>query len=94
MTAGSVTVRLPGVVASWTDGASAVTMPAGTVQTVLEQLVSQHPQLGGRVMDEDGTVPRWINVFIDGADVRTLDGLATPVSPGAVMTVVPAVAGG
>ena len=56
-------------------------------------LVGAHPTLEGRVL-QDGGVPAFINVFLDGEDIRLLEGLETPVQPGAKVLLLPAVAGG
>ena len=57
-------------------------------------LDAAHPGLADRLFDDAGNLRRFVNVFLADEDVRFLDGLATPVSPGQTLSIVPAVAGG
>ena len=66
----------------------------GTVADLLEALAAEHPLLGRRIRDETGQVRRFVNVYVDGEDVRFAEGLATPVPDGAEVQVLPSVAGG
>jgi molybdopterin converting factor small subunit len=66
---------------------------AATVGDAIAALVAAHPSLEGRVLQGSG-VPAFINVFLDGEDIRLLHGLETPVRPGAKVLLLPAVAGG
>jgi molybdopterin converting factor small subunit len=61
---------------------------------VLGALYERHGELKERVADGDGTLRRFVNVFLDGEDIRFLDGLETKVADGAELTILPAVAGG
>ena len=61
---------------------------------VLEGLYAQHAELRERIADGDGGLRRFVNVYIRGEDIRFLDGLATEVSDGDEVTILPAVAGG
>ena len=74
-------------------GNRAIQTDAGTVREALNELVAQHPALESRVLDGDG-VPSYLNVFVDGDDIRLLSGLDTPVAPAAKILLLPAVAGG
>jgi len=87
---------LPGVLADLAGGARTLTVdvPQGTVGALLDVLAREHPLLAGRVRDETGAVRRFVNVYVDGADVRGEQGLATVVRDGAVVQVLPSVAGG
>jgi molybdopterin converting factor small subunit len=64
------------------------------VREVLERLFERHGELRERISDDDGTLRRFVNVYLAGEDIRFLDGLATPVPDGAELTILPAVAGG
>ncbi|HEY3922732.1 MAG TPA: ubiquitin-like small modifier protein 1, partial [Gaiellaceae bacterium] len=64
-----------------------------TVREVLESLVNEYPSLRDRIF-EDGDLPQFLNVFIDGTDVRLNEGLETPVGADATVVLLPAVAGG
>jgi molybdopterin converting factor small subunit len=86
-------IRLPPVLRSDAGGLRQVEVEAPTVEAALEGLVEQYPALRERVYD-GGNVPPFLNVFIDGDDIRVRDGLATAVSPGSTILLLPAVAGG
>jgi molybdopterin converting factor small subunit len=88
-----VEIRIPPVLRTETGGARTVEVDGQTVGEAIAALVAAHPPLEGRVRDGDG-VPAFHNVFVDGEDIRLLDGLDTPVRPGATVLLLPAVAGG
>ena len=91
----SVQVVLPGVLADLAGGRRHVDVDVdGTVRDVLDVLAADHPVLGRRLRDETGALRRYVNVYVDGDDVRGGQGLATPVSDRAVVHVLPSVAGG
>jgi molybdopterin converting factor small subunit len=92
----SVQVVLPGVLAALAGGAKHLDLqPAGsTVADLLDALAAEHPLLGRRIRDETGQVRRFVNVYVDGDDVRFEQGLATTVRDGAEVQVLPSVAGG
>ena len=69
-------------------------MEGDTVGDVLNGLYSQFEELRERISDGDGSLRRFVNVYVGGEDVRFLDGLQTPVDDGAEVTILPAVAGG
>ena len=89
-------VVLPGVLADLAGGVKhlAVDVGGGTLRDVLDRLDADHPQLGRRIRDETGAVRRFVNVYVDGDDVRFQGGLGTPVPDGAEVQVLPSVAGG
>ncbi len=90
----AVTVKIPPQLRTATGGEGAPTADGATVGEVLGQLYSRHEELKSRVADDDGTLRRFVNVFLDGEDIRFLDGLDTKVDDGAELTILPAVAGG
>jgi molybdopterin synthase sulfur carrier subunit len=92
----TVQVLLPGVLATLAGGDKHLhVQPTGTtLGDVLDALESQHPMLCRRIRDETGQVRRFVNVYVDGDDVRFNGGLATPVRDGAEVQVLPSVAGG
>ena len=65
-----------------------------TVKEVLDGLFERHDELRERIYDDDGSLRRFVNVYLAGEDIRFLDGLATRVPDGAELTILPAVAGG
>ena len=89
-----VTVRIPTQLRPLTGGASEVEVEGGTVADVLKQLDAAHAGFGERIFDEAGTLRRFVNVFVADEDIRFLQNLDTQVAAGAVVSIVPAVAGG
>jgi sulfur-carrier protein len=90
----SVAVRVPAQLRTLTGGAGEVKVEGGTVGEVLKALDSAHPGFGERLFDENGSLRRFVNVFVADEDVRFLEGLATEVGSGQTVSIVPAVAGG
>jgi molybdopterin converting factor small subunit len=92
----SVEVVLPGVLADLTGGARHLHLdtPGTTLGDLLDVLAAQHPLLGRRIRDETGALRRFVNVYVDGEDVRYDGTLAAAVKDGAVVQVLPSVAGG
>ena len=90
-----VTVLVPGVLRGEVAGEATLSVTAtGTLDTVLSELTDRWPRLGRRICDEQGQIRRYINVYVDGEDVRRLSGLETPVPSGAEIQILPSVAGG
>jgi molybdopterin converting factor small subunit len=71
-----------------------VTAEGGTIGEVLADLVRNYPSMAGEVLTEDGTLHRFVNVYVDDDDVRYLEQLDTKVAPGVTVSILPAVAGG
>ncbi len=90
----AVTVKLPTQLRASAGGASSVAVDGATVGDILEALYGEHPGLRDSLSDGDGGLRRFVNVYVDGEDVRFGDGLQTPVPDGAELTILPAVAGG
>jgi sulfur-carrier protein len=89
-----VIVRVPAQLRPLTGGEREVAVPAGSIRDVISSLETAHPGLQDRLLNEDGTLRRFVNVFVADEDVRFLDGLRTPVVEGQTVSIVPAVAGG
>lgn len=89
-----VTVRVPAQLRTLTGGAGELRVEASTVGEALKALDAAHPGMAERIFDESGALRRFVNVFLAEEDVRFLDGMQTPLAPGAVLSIVPAVAGG
>ena len=89
-----VEVRLPTVLRAQAGGHSTLEMAGVTVGDVLRDLVAQYPGMAGQVLTEDGSLHRFVNVYVDDDDIRYLGGLDTKVSDGATVSILPAVAGG
>ena len=90
----AVTVKVPPQLASATGGDRALSADGTTVRQGLEGLYARHGELRDRVAGDDGELRRFVNVFLDGEDIRFLDGLQTSVPDGAELQILPAVAGG
>jgi sulfur-carrier protein len=90
----SVTVRIPTTMRPLTGGEKQVSVETGTLSDVIAALEAAHPGLGERLLDEDGGLRKFVNVFVDDDDVRYLDGLDTKVADGLTVSIIPAVAGG
>lgn len=86
-------IRIPPVLRSEAGGNRQVTVDGETVRAALDALLAQFPALRARVLP-DGELPSFLNVFVDGEDVRLLDGVDTAVQPGGTILLLPAVAGG
>ena len=91
-----VTLRLPAVLADLVGGRrSIVVTPAPrTVAELLDRVEADQPVVVRRIRDETGALRRFVNVYVDGHDVRHLDGLETALGAGATVHVLPSVAGG
>jgi MoaD family protein len=88
------TVKLPTQLREAAGGAGSVSVDGGTVGEVLDSLFDQHGELRDRLSDGNGGVRRFVNVYVDGEDIRFGDGLQTPVADGQEVQILPAVAGG
>lgn len=90
----SVTVRVPTTLRTLTAGESAVDVEGETVAAVLDNLEAAHPGFKSRLLDDDGSLRKFVNLFVADDDVRFIDGLETAVPDGETVSIVPAVAGG
>ncbi|WP_067971167.1 ubiquitin-like small modifier protein 1 [Nocardiopsis trehalosi] len=90
----SVSVRVPTILRTYTKDAAEVAADGGTLREVLDDLEARYPGIRARVLDDDGRIRRFVNVYVGDEDVRFADGLATPVAGGAQISIIPAVAGG
>jgi molybdopterin converting factor small subunit len=90
----SARVRVPTILRTYTAGESEVSAEGETLSDVLDSLEATYPGIKGRIVDEDGSLRRFVNVYVGNDDVRFLDGLDTAVKDDAQISVIPAVAGG
>ena len=90
----SVTVRIPTILRTYTGGQSEVTAEGATLADVIADLDQNHQGIGARVLDEQGKLRRFVNVYVNDDDVRFAQGLETPTPDGASISIIPAVAGG
>ena len=87
------TVRIPPTLRAETGGERQVSATGSTVREVLDDLMARFPGLRSQLVEDDDIAP-FVNVYVEGEDVRTLDGLDTPVEPGQTVILLPAMAGG
>jgi sulfur-carrier protein len=90
----AVTVKIPTQLRTAAGGESELKVDGGTVGEVLDALFDRHGELRDRLSDGDGGLRRFVNVYVDGEDIRFTDGLETPVADGNEVQILPAVAGG
>ena len=87
-------VRIPTPLRKYTAGAEAVEAEGGTVAALVNDLERRYPGLKERICDESGQVRRFVNIFVNGEDIRFLAHLDTPLKAGDELSIVPAIAGG
>jgi molybdopterin converting factor small subunit len=90
----TITLHVHGALRTYCAGAEQLSFPASTVRAALEELERSQSALYRNVCDETGTVRRHLNVFVNSDNVRDLNGVDTPLTPGDVVTILPAVSGG
>ncbi|MEE8390687.1 MAG: MoaD/ThiS family protein [Anaerolineae bacterium] len=88
------TVYIPTPLRRLTGGQSKVQVQASDIANLIQSLENSYPGFASRVLDDDGNVKRFIQVFRNDDEIRTLQGIATPVSAGDRVSIVPAMAGG
>ncbi|TML97563.1 MAG: MoaD/ThiS family protein [Actinobacteria bacterium] len=86
-------VRIPPTLREQTGGERELPAEGDTVRDLLEDLMGRFPALRAQIV-EDGDLAPFVNVYVEGEDVRTLDGLETEVRPDATVILLPAMAGG
>ena len=89
-----VEVKIPPVLRTHVGGERVLAAPSGTVRDVLADLGKRYSGLAEQVFAEDGSLHRFVNVYVNDEDARFLDGLDTKVTDGDVVAILPAVAGG
>ena len=87
-------VFIPSVLRANVGGVKSLEIDGDSIRAVVSGLVERHPSLGGQLMNEDGDLNRFVNVYVNGKDVRYLSGLDTPVAPTDEVRLLPAMAGG
>jgi molybdopterin converting factor small subunit len=90
----SVQVNLPTVLRPHAGGARSVTVDGTSVGEVLTALVATYPGMTGQVIDDAGSLHKFVNVYLNDDDVRYLSGIDTPVGASDELSILPAVAGG
>ena len=90
----AVEVRIPTILRKHTGGAKAVTADGDTVRDLLGDLDRRYPGIAGQLLNEDGSLHRFVNVYVNDEDVRFLGTLDAKLEAGDVVAILPAVAGG
>ena len=87
-------VRIPAPLRKLTNDQAVVEVNGQTIQELLGSLEKQFPGLKERICDDSGQIRRFVNIFVNGEDIRFKQGPATPVGEGAEVSIIPAIAGG
>jgi molybdopterin synthase sulfur carrier subunit len=90
----SVSVRIPTPLRRVTNGADRADVSGTTLDAIISDLDSQFPGIKARLCDDTGSLRNFVNIYLNGEDVRFLEGLGTSISDGDELSIVPAVAGG
>jgi molybdopterin synthase sulfur carrier subunit len=90
----SVRVRVPTPLRKFTQGADEVNAHGGDIKALVEDLEKNYPGIKERICDENGKVRRFVNVYVNGDDIRFLQNLETALKEGDSISIVPAIAGG
>ena len=90
----TVRVRIPAPLRTVTEGAAEVDVEGGSVGAALGQLEQRYPQIRTRLRDDQGELRRFVNLYVNGEDIRFLSGMDTSLSSGDEVSIIPAVAGG
>ena len=88
------TVIIPTPLRKFTNNTARLTVQAKTVSDMIQMLITQFPDLRKHLLDANGTVPSFINIFVNDDDIRNLQREHTVVMEGATVSIVPAIAGG
>jgi len=88
------TVFIPSVLRANVGGVKSLELEGDSIRGVVQALVAKHPSLGAQLMNDEGDLNRFVNVYVNGQDVRYLAGLDTPVAPADEVRLLPAMAGG
>jgi molybdopterin converting factor small subunit len=90
----SISVRIPTILRSYTGGEAEVKASGATVRDVVADLDANYSGIAARILDDNGKIRRFVNVYVGEEDVRFADGLDTATPEGAQISIIPAVAGG
>ncbi len=90
----SVSVLIPSALRAFVDRKSEIEAEGATVGEALAHVAAQYPDLKHQIYEDDTKLRGFVNVFVDGTNIKKLNGLETPVAAGAAVMIVPAIAGG
>ena len=89
-----VTVRIPSPLRRYTNSQSKVVTNGGNITELLENLESQYPGIKSKLCDDSGNIKRYVNIFVNDAEIRTLQGHETQITENDEVSIIPAMAGG
>ena len=90
----AVKIRIPTTLRLLASGEAELNAKEGTVSQIISEVCENYPDFQGRLIDDDGNLLRFVNVYVEDEDIRFLQGLETPVLDGQTISIIPAVAGG
>jgi molybdopterin synthase sulfur carrier subunit len=90
----SILVKVPTQLRTLTGGEAQIEAAGTTVREVVADIETSHPGIGARLLDEGGSLRRFVNIYVDEEDVRFLNGIDTEIPEGAKLSIIHAVAGG
>ena len=90
----SATVKIPTPLRRLTNNETSVDAVGNTIEQIVESLDSAYPGMRERLIDDNGDLRHFVNIYLNGEDIRYIDGLKSPVSDNDELSIVPAVAGG
>ncbi|MEM9563793.1 MAG: ubiquitin-like small modifier protein 1 [Actinomycetota bacterium] len=90
----TVSVRLPTVLRPAAGGQSKIAVAGAAVGDVVDRLIEDYPALGSNLVDDEGSVRKFVNIYLNDEDIRFLESLETPLAEGDELAILPAVAGG
>jgi molybdopterin converting factor small subunit len=90
----AIKIAIPTPLRRITGDADTIEVSPGTINEMIESVETRYPGFRARLCEDSGALRRFINIYVDGEDVRFLDNLATRVTDGAEVSIVPAIAGG
>lgn len=90
----TINVRIPTILRNYTGGEAEVKASGSTVREVVADLDAGYPGIAARILDDDGRIRRFVNIYVGEEDVRFADGLDTTTPDGTQISIIPAVAGG
>ena len=90
----SATVKIPTPLRKLTNNETSVDADGTTVEQIVESLESTYPGMRERLIDDNGDLRHFVNIYLNGEDIRYIDGLKSSVSDNDELSIVPAVAGG
>lgn len=88
------TVRIPSPLRRYTNGQSKVESQGANINELISNLEAQYPGIKSRLCEENGQIKRYVNVFVNETEIRTLQGAETPLTDKDEVSIIPAMAGG